>query len=569
MRMKKRFQKNNTHSAYDVYKKIALDEFQGKINEPKSDVPAQNPNTIPKEKSKPEMDACTGIVDIRQTQTSEEDGGVNTLQIRLADGRTCDFTVRNGSKGKDGASGGAGGRGPRGPKGDMPTFGLNTTAGSKAFTILAVDGTHDGIGSYTLDSTAGLEIGDIYTAHVCYTADNKSGSGQGENYGAITAINGNIVTVDRFYLCEEVQNAENPVFVAKTSYLDSEGHETEQNTFRIAAKPLIGTRSVGHYTMAEGRDTRALSKGAHAEGYKTVANGSWSHAEGKETEAQYAAHSEGGNTKAIGHYAHAEGYYTRAEGFCAHAEGQDTVAGGYDAHAEGAGTRASGMRAHAEGTRSQASGDHSHAEGQVTMASGKHSHAEGYNAKAEGGQSHAEGDSTQALGGASHAEGRNTTAQAQDSHAEGFKTQASGHAGHAEGNTTIASGDQSHAQGWKTEAGGARAHAGGESSVASGLRAFAHGNGLKAAKENQAVFGQFNENKTDTLFEIGNGTGDTKRSNAFEVTKTGTGRLGDNPIPTVSSGQEALLYIGDTQPAATAGKITVWINLGGVVKIIQ
>ena len=45
----------------------------------------------------------------------------------------------------------------------------------------------------------------------------------------------------------------------------------------------------------------------------------------------------------------------------------------------------------------------------------------------------------------------------------------------------------------------------------------------------KAVFGKFNESKSDTLFEIGNGT-DNARSNAFEVTNTGIARAYGTPM---------------------------------------
>lgn len=50
---------------------------------------------------------------------------------------------------------------------------------------------------------------------------------------------------------------------------------------------------------------------------------------------------------------------------------------------------------------------------------------------------------------------------------------------------------------------------------------FVHGIGVHAGHECQAVFGKCNDNKNDTLFEVGNGTADDARSNAFEVYDTG------------------------------------------------
>jgi hypothetical protein len=125
---------------------------------------------------------------------------------------------------------------------------------------------------------------------------------------------------------------------------------------------------------------------------------------------------------------------------------------------------------------------------------------------------------TLALGDASFAEGRmtRTTKTADGAHAEGYMTSAEAEAAHAEGNTTVASGVASHAQNVGT--------------IASGAHSSAAGNKTRAGSANQFVVGKFNKNKTNTIFEVGNGTGEdggeyngqpTARSNAFEVYSDG------------------------------------------------
>ena len=47
-----------------------------------------------------------------------------------------------------------------------------------------------------------------------------------------------------------------------------------------------------------------------------------------------------------------------------------------------------------------------------------------------------------------------------------------------------------------------------------------------AGYANQAVVGKFNDNKSTTLFEVGNGTANDARSNAFEVGADGTAKVG-------------------------------------------
>ena len=158
----------------------------------------------------------------------------------------------------------------------------------------------------------------------------------------------------------------------------------------------------------------------------------------------------------------------------------------------------------AEGVNTEASGYASHAEGIESKASGQSSHAEGKSTTASGAYSHAEGDRTTASNISSHAEGILTTASGAYSHAEGDNTEASEYNSHAEGSGTIASGQSSHAEGNETEANGTYSHAGGNNTVADGA--------------NQTVIGKYNSNKPmKNAFEIGNGSADDARSNAFTV----------------------------------------------------
>lgn len=142
------------------------------------------------------------------------------------------------------------------------------------------------------------------------------------------------------------------------------------------------------------------------------------------------------------------------------------------------------------------------------VASGAYSHAEGMSTTASGDCSHSEGWSGIASGLASHSEGRSTNAIGNYSHAEGVDTQASGDSSHAEGGFTKANGDYSHAEGLYAIANGYYSHAGGNHTIAGYM--------------NQTAIGTFNDNKSTNLFEIGNGTSDSNRSNAFEVSSDGS-----------------------------------------------
>lgn len=300
--------------------------------------------------------------------------------------------------------------------------GLGTQSGAKAFTILGVDKTNK---TYTLDSTEGLAIGDVYSAHVLYTT---GGSTQGENYGKITAINGNVVTVDNLFCDND--------FATADSYTDN-GFDNEKNMFRIISKPNVGTRFIADVVHSEGVSTKALSKGSHAEGKGTTAYGSWSHAEGNNTKAGYGAHAEGSGTTASGFMSHAEGNSTTSSGSNSHTEGHETIASGGNSHAEGYKTVASGGESHAEGSATKALGNKAHAEGLGTTASGDGSHAEGSGTNSSAYGSHAEGSGTTASGNGSHAEGRSTIASNDCSHAEGEGTKTSSYASHVQGRYNI------------------------------------------------------------------------------------------------------------------------------------
>ncbi len=133
---------------------------------------------------------------------------------------------------------------------------------------------------------------------------------------------------------------------------------------------------------------------------------------------------------------------------------------------------------------------------------GTNSFAAGYNVEASSSYSHAEGYSTTASSSYSHAEGYSTTASSSSSHAEGSGTTANGTNSHAEGGSTTANGYSSHAEGSYTTASNYASHA--------------------CGKYNKSmVNGGSSSNQTGDAFVIGNGTGNTSRSNALRVTYKG------------------------------------------------
>ena len=167
-------------------------------------------------------------------------------------------------------------------------------------------------------------------------------------------------------------------------------------------------------------------------------------------------------------------------------------------------------------------GNYSMAEGQNVISSGYTSHAEGQNTKASADCAHAEGGSTTASGEhGAHAEGGGTTASGESAHAEGGGTTASGICAHAEGDNAVASGYGAHAEGTSSVASGSGSHAEGDSSKATAQGSHAQNLYTEANYEAQTAIGKYNKNKSGNAFEIGNGTNDNNRSNAFTVDWSG------------------------------------------------
>lgn len=313
----------------------------------------------------------------------------------------------------------------------------------------------------------------------------------------------------------------------------SEGYGSEAAGYASHAEGHF-TKAVGSYTHTEGSNTEALAPQAHAEGDHTIASGVQSHAEGLRSVASGEnSHAEGADTKAEKAQSHAEGLSTTASGYDSHSEGNATIASGDQSHAEGLGTLAEGVRSHAEGEYSRATGSRSHAEGNGTLASAWNAHAEGDSTEATGSHSHAEGFHSLAQGGGSHAEGEYTQATGSNAHAEGIQTKATGAFSHAENCYTEANGARSHAEGNRAKANGESSHAGGHYSQANGKYSFAHGEQVIANLQSQFVVGAYNDyHKANILFAVGNGTSDSNRVNAFEVTKDGRGHLAGKEIST-------------------------------------
>lgn len=127
--------------------------------------------------------------------------------------------------------------------------------------------------------------------------------------------------------------------------------------------------------------------------------------------------------------------------------------------------------------------------------------------------------SADATGPYSVATGHWSTASGANSLASGNNVTAAGGGAQALGEATTASGEAAHAEGSGTRASGNHAHAEGHETVASGLNSHAGGIGTVAAGMEQVAIGRYNveDANGDYALVIGNGSGDSSRSNALAV----------------------------------------------------
>lgn len=296
---------------------------------------------------------------------------------------------------------------------------------------------------------------------------------------------------------------------------------TNKNLNATTADPTLTSNitygGTGDFATVFGGKAAAIGKRSLAQGTTTIAKGNYSHAEGD-------------NSVALGNDSHAEGYATLSQGRVSHSEGNATISQGAYSHAEGIQTKAIGEESHSEGLRTEAGGLASHSEGIDTKSAAIGSHSEGSNTQIKIAIPSGGGG-----GGGEDTPLPDPTWSADDhigeyAHTEGGSTIVYGYCAHAEGFGNVAFGHYSHAEGWHTTAGkvdstnnkllGYGAHAEGRETKA--LADYSHTEGYHtiANYNYQTVVGTFNQNKSNTLFEVGNGANGNV-SNAFEVYKDG------------------------------------------------
>jgi hypothetical protein len=158
-----------------------------------------------------------------------------------------------------------------------------------------------------------------------------------------------------------------------------------------------------------------------------------------------------------------------------------------------------------------ASGQDNIADGKRSFATGRRNYA-GYGAAVVGQDNNAfgffgltAGDHNTIYGGANN------------TFVTGAYNQLKGYNGMANGEFNWVTGRNALATGYKNAAGGNNSFAGGEESETYKKRAFVFGKGLRTDKDGQTVFGDYNAPNARDVFQIGVGTDENHRANAFIV----------------------------------------------------
>jgi hypothetical protein len=321
----------------------------------------------------------------------------------------------------------------------------------------------------------------------------------------------------------------------------------------VASLPNWDKDSIGYYSVAMGRDTRAKGEHAFAVGVGSRATGNGSVSLG------IGAISSGFGSVAMGFGSQATGTGSTALGQSSKATNNNATAMGNQTEASGFAATSFGNQSVASGFVSTAMGDNTHASGALSTTMGIGTTASGFLAVSMGSATLANGDTSFALGSQTIASGDNAIAS-------GVGTIASGKNSVTMGERSIAPGMNAVAMGFLSSASGKNATAMGNSSaiglnatamnnaIASGDNTTAMGKGATAFSFASFAGGQYNDPiltssqttwvSTDPLFMLGNSTDINNTRNAFIITKNAkTGINVANGLP------EAMLHV----KAAEAG----------------
>jgi Chaperone of endosialidase/Head domain of trimeric autotransporter adhesin len=289
--------------------------------------------------------------------------------------------------------------------------------------------------------------------------------------------------------------------------------------------------------MAIGAETISSGNSSFAGGLASKASGNWSLAFGNNTLADgVSSVAMGMGTVASNGFSFAMGWETQATGIFSAAFGRGSIANGFGSTAIGDSTIASGGDSFSGGGHSKATGNCSLAFGGLTIASGGSSVALGSNTSAVGTLSFAMGDSSIAKNTWSCAFGNRTIASGDASFTGGWKCESDGHHSFSFGEYNkaihggdVAFGDNTKAEGGDSFSTGYFANANGSYSAAFGKSTIVNSFAALVLGRFNDTIGMTNSNwyvSTDPAFEIGNGTSNTNRENAFTVLQNGNTAIG-------------------------------------------
>jgi hypothetical protein len=375
-------------------------------------------------------------------------------------------------------------------------------------------------------------------------------------YSSVASADGSIAmghsaTADGYYATSRGLQTK-----ANGEYSTALGVRTETGARALASG--TDSKATGKNSVAVGNNTKASGENSFAEGVGSIASSENSHAEGDNTLAAAAAsHAQGRNTKAEGVGSSASGVDSTAKGWAATAEGSSTLAKGNHSHAGGLNSQSNGDASFAHGSEVQANGATSTAVGLKTNANGAQSFASGYNALADAAIAFAHGDTAKALGTTSVALGARTTAKGNFALAAPYSSKVASDVADlnlskeellnawrnspAYNRFNLAKGNFSLALGRDCAALGDGSVALGYENVVKEWGSVAAGHNLISTGATQTVVGKFNNPDTSHVFQVGGGTSDTNRKNAFWVKADGTTSL-DEKI--AAAGGNYYLYTG-------------------------
>lgn len=270
----------------------------------------------------------------------------------------------------------------------------------------------------------------------------------------------------------------------------------------LTNEEVIGAN--GDYAVSLGGNSSAQGKRSLGAGTSSVAKGAYSHSLGDNTVTTI----KGTDSTAIGYQTTTDAPASFADGSYTVVLGQKYIEGMFDPLAEpgqpgtptepgttptdslemdkrrGEAGHASGFNSYVSGFAGYADGVSNVADGHISKSSGRSNRSWSYLSKTDGYQSVVKPDDTDP-----NATGEGSWANGKDIQIVGAKYAYSG----GEGNVVIAGADNS----------------------------FSYGKGLQSKGQSQTVIGQYNENHSEDVFEVGSGQDIVNRKTTFRVTKDG------------------------------------------------